>query len=57
MVTGKHPVLGQNVEPQRDVILVTDAKAVYDHLRNEIGGGAADKRVALELNLLRSKLE
>lgn len=57
LLTGKHPVLGVSMEPQRDVILVTDAKAVFDHLRNEKGGGAADKRVALELNLLRSELE
>ena len=41
----------------REVVLVTDAKSVYDHLTNERGASNADRRVSLELNLLREELQ
>ena len=57
LVTGTLLRPSRSEVSSRRVLLVTDAKSVYDHLSNEKGCASADRRISLESNLLREELE
>ena len=56
-LTGRRPKLGQPLTPLRHVLLLTDAKAVFDHLTSSKATAAGDRRVSVELSLLRQEME
>ena len=39
------------------VLSIGDAKSLYDHLHTETSGGANDRRIAIDIQIIRSSME
>ena len=39
------------------VLLIGDAKSLYDHLRTETSGGANDRRTAIDIQIIRANMD
>ena len=53
-------VAGRTVDPKKELqelLTICDAKSLYDHLLNETAGCSADKRTAIEIQIIRSSLD
>jgi hypothetical protein len=53
-------VAGRSADPNRElskVLTICDAKSLYDHLHSETSGCSADKRTAIEIQIIRSSLD
>ena len=53
-------VAGRSVDPNRElpkVLSICDAKSLYDHLHSETAGCTADRRTAIEIQIIRASLD
>ena len=53
-------VAARTVDPKRElpkVLTICDAKSLYDHLHSETSGCTADRRTAIEIQIIRSSLD
>ena len=53
-------VAARTVDPLRElpkVLTICDAKSLYDHLHSETSGTTADRRTAIEIQIIRSSLD
>ena len=53
-------VAGRSQDPNRElakVLTICDAKSLYDHLHSETSGTTADRRTAIEIQIIRASLD